>query len=208
MSDEPESVAEEIEKLRATGRGDPVPARDAAGLLPPPPQPAVSPAPTAPEAVPAAAVPSRPDGAAVNASWDVAAVEAAGGLRGRLQHWIRGLVRPLVEAQTSFNARQVQLDNQILEYLDARFDATHRHYDQVLGLYGRHLQDADRRHVLLEKEVVAHVHDLVKRIDLVLAHGERTRVDLESSLRIVRARLEQMEERLARAARSDAGRDC
>jgi hypothetical protein len=208
MSDEPESLAEEVERLRAAGAGGPVPARDAADLLPSPPQPTVSPAPAAPATEPAAAVPSRPDGAAVNESWDLAGVGAAGGLSGRLQRWIRRLMRPLVEAQTSFNARQVQLDNQLLEYVDARFDATHRHYDQVLGLYGRHLQDADRRHVLLEKEVVTHVHDLVKRIDLVLAHGERTRVDLESSLRMVRARLEQMEERLVRVTKSDAGRDC
>jgi hypothetical protein len=207
MSDEPESLAEEVERLRAGAAGEPVPARDAADLLPSPPRPTVSPTPEVPATEPTATVPARPDGTAINESWDLAAVGAAGGLSGRLQRWIRRLMGPLVEAQTGFNARQVQFDNRMLEYLDARFDATHRHYDQVLGLYGRHLQDADRRHVLLEKEIVAHVHDLVKRIDLVLAHGERTRVDLESSLRMVRARLEQMEERLARVTSSDAGRD-
>ena len=40
---------------------------------------------------------------------------------------------PVLEAQVAFNAQQVQLDNELLDYVDARLAATHRHYDAVLG---------------------------------------------------------------------------
>jgi hypothetical protein len=96
-----------------------------------------------------------------------------------------------LDAQVSFNARQVQLDNELLAYIDARLEATHRHYDAVLGGYGRHMEDIDKRHLILQEELVAHVHDLVKRIDLVLSESERGRLSLEFALRDLRARLEQ-----------------
>jgi hypothetical protein len=98
----------------------------------------------------------------------------------------------------AFNARQVQLDNEILAYLEARFAATHRHYDAVLGMIGRHLADVDERHLILQEELVAHVHDLIQRIDLVLAEVERGRASAESALRDVRASLRLLEERLPR----------
>jgi hypothetical protein len=108
------------------------------------------------------------------------------------------LLAPRLEAQVAFNARQVQLDNEILAYLEARFAATHRHYDAVLGLTGRHLAEIDERHLILQEELVAHVHDLIQRIDLVLAEVERGRASGESALRDVRARLRLLEERLPR----------
>jgi len=100
------------------------------------------------------------------------------------------------DCQKAFNARQVQLDNEILEYIDRRFERTHRHYDRILGLYGRHLGEADERHMILQEELVAHVHDLVKRIDLVLSEGERGRLGLENALGEVRRRLDALSERL------------
>jgi hypothetical protein len=66
----------------------------------------------------------------------------------------------------------------------------------VLGHYGQHLTEIDQRHLILQNDLVAHVHDLVKRIDIVLAESERGRVSLEAGLRDVRARLVHLEERL------------
>jgi hypothetical protein len=63
----------------------------------------------------------------------------------------------------------------------------------VLGAYARHMQEIDTRHLILQEELVAHVHDLVKRIDLVLSHAERGRLGLEATLADVRARLAQLE---------------
>jgi hypothetical protein len=144
-----------------------------------------------PEAVPA---PARPDNTAVNASWQT--VKPPAGLRGRIGRLLLRLLAPSFEAQVAWNARQVQLDNELLEYLDARFAATHDHYDRVLGLYGRHLNDVDERHLILQEELVAHVHDLVGRVDLVLGEAERGRLGLESALRDLRTRLLQLEARV------------
>jgi hypothetical protein len=104
----------------------------------------------------------------------------------------------LFEAQVAFNSRQVQFDNETLAYLEARLAETHRHYDEVLGLHGRHMAEIDERHLILQEELVAHVHDLVKRIDLVLAEAEKGRLSLEFALRDVRARVAKLEERLSR----------
>jgi hypothetical protein len=103
-----------------------------------------------------------------------------------------------LDAQVSFNSRQVQLDNETLAYVEARFAQTHRHYDDVLGVHGRHMAEIDERHLILQEELVAHVHDLVKRIDLVLAEAEKGRLSLEFALRDVRARVAKLEERLSR----------
>ena len=96
-----------------------------------------------------------------------------------------GSSRPRLAAQVEWNAKQVRLDNEILDYVDARLAATHRHYDAVLGHTGRHLGEIDERHMILQEELVAHVHDLVKRIDLVLAEAEKGRLGLEHGLRDV-----------------------
>jgi len=109
------------------------------------------------------------------------------------------LLRPHFEAQQAFNARQVQLDNDILRYLEERSTATHRHYDKILGIYGRRLEEADERHIILEDELAKHVEDLVRRIDLVLAEGERGRLSLEHELRDLRRRLEELQSALGRS---------
>jgi len=188
--DERKRVAEELRRVREA-------VRERALLVPaaPAPAPAVrEPAPVPREAEPPTPEPARPpDGSAVNAAWDTSQAATRGGLLGRL---VKRLLAPILEAQTAFNARQVQLDNELLAHLDTRFDATHRHYDRVLGIHSRHMEDIDERHLILQEELVAHVHDLVKRIDLVLAEAEKGRLSLEFALQDIRARLVRLEERL------------
>jgi len=105
---------------------------------------------------------------------------------------------PTLDAQVAWNSSQVRFDNELLAYVDARIDAVPRHYDAVLGVHGRHMGEIDERHLILQEELVAHVHDLVKRIDLVLSTAERGRLSLEFALRDVRTRLARLEERLRR----------
>ena len=119
--------------------------------------------------------------------------------KGLLARLLMHLVGPTLDAQVSFNSRQVQLDNALLEYLDRRFAHTHQHYDDVLGVHGRHLQEIDERHLILQEELVAHVHDLVKRIDLVLSRAEREGSSLRYDLRDLRARIARFEQRLGDA---------
>jgi hypothetical protein len=135
--------------------------------------------------------PTPPDGTPVNESWDKEP-QAPRGLRGVLFRLLDRVLRPRSEAQQVFHAHQVQLDNEILRYLEERLGSTHRHYDRILGAYGRRLDEADARHVTLEKELVGHVEDLIRRIDLVLARGERGRLSLEHELKDVRRRLEEL----------------
>jgi hypothetical protein len=159
------------------------------------------PSPTAvdPVAVPhAPGGPVRPDNAAVNRLWSLPLGDPPRGFGGRLFGFLRRALAPLWEAQASFNSRQVQLDNEMIAYLEARLALTHRHYDEVLGVHGRHMAEIDERHLILQEELVAHVHDLVKRVDLVLAEAEKGRLSLEFALRDVRARLSKLEERLSR----------
>ena len=149
------------------------------------------PVPAEPAPPPRAELP-RPDNSDLNRLWDVGAAEGRRGLWGRLAD---RLLRAFRERQQAFNARQVQFDNELLAHLEARLHETHRHYDAVLGLHARHMAEVDERHLILQEELVAHVHDLVKRIDLALAEGEKGRLGLESALRDLRARLKQLEER-------------
>jgi hypothetical protein len=138
--------------------------------------------------------PERPDASEINRLWQVQPTRELRGIRGLLGRLLRGLLGPSFEAQVAFNSRQVQLDNAVLEYIDARLARTHAHYDGVLGGYGRHLGETDERHMILQEELVAHVHDLVKRIDLVLSEAERGRLGIEFALSEVRARLLRLEE--------------
>ena len=182
------------EGVRDRALGDP-----GVGALPPPVV-------RTPEAVrmerasPPPAAPARPDNTAVNAAWRIRSAAPPGGVRGRLARAVRALLAPVLEAQETFNSRQVQLDNELLDYVDARLAATHRQYDEVLGIHGRHMGEIDERHLILQEELVSHVHDLVRRVDLVLSEAERGRLGLEFALKDLRARVEVLEERL-RAAR-------
>jgi hypothetical protein len=187
-------AAEELRRIRESVRERALlePRTD---VLPEPRPTGVSAPPTPVVTSAAPAPPRRPDNAAVNATW-AALTAPPGGVRGFLARLLLRLLGPSLEAQKAWNASQVQLDNEILEYIDARADATHRHYDGVLGLHGRRMAEIDERHLILQEELVAHVHDLVRRIDLVLGESERGRVGLESALKDLRHRLERLEERL------------
>ena len=195
MSDDRERVADELRRIREEIRGRALEGPEAdAGLEPREPRPA-QPV-TSPERGPA---PTSPDAGALNELWNVQLALPRTGLKGVLARLVMRLVGPTLDAQVTFNSRQVQLDNALLEYLDRRFAHTHRHYDDVLGVHGRHLQEIDERHLILQEELVAHVHDLVKRIDLVLSRAERGGSGLRYDLRDLRARVARLEQRLGGA---------
>lgn len=193
-----EDVAAELRRVRESVRERALHAREAGEVLPPAlplrDQGRIEPE---VEADPVA-VPPRPDAGDVNAHWRAEATLLEHGLRGRLGRLLERLLHPRLAAQVEWNAKQVRLDNELLDYVDARLAATHRHYDAVLGRVGRHLGEIDERHMILQEELVAHVHDLVKRVDLVLAEAEKGRLGLEHGLREVKSRLLQLEERLGR----------
>jgi hypothetical protein len=193
-----EDVAAELQRVRESVRERALHPRAASDVLPP------ALAPRAIERIaPGGAAepvtsPPRPDTSEVNAHWRAEAPLPQGALKGRLARFVERLLRPRFAAQVEWNAKQVRLDNELLDYVDARLAATHRHYDAVLGHTGRHLGEIDERHMILQEELVAHVHDLVKRVDLVLAEAEKGRVGLEHGLRDVKSRLLLLEERLGR----------
>jgi hypothetical protein len=197
LSDERTRVAEELRRIREAVRERAL--LSETGTVPPPPESPRRPAAPVPEAAVEAppAVPP-PDGRAVNAGWDVRSAGRGAGLRGLLARIVLRALGPTLDAQVAWNSSQVRFDNELLAYVDARIDAVHRHYDAVLGAHSRHMGEIDERHLILQEELVAHVHDLVKRIDLVLSTAERGRLSLEFALRDVRTRLARLEERLRR----------
>jgi hypothetical protein len=146
---------------------------------------------------PAARLPEPPDGAAVNAVW-AAEAGGPGGVAGLLHRLLLRLLSPRFAAQRDFNARQVELDNQMLAYLGARFAATHENYDRLLGALGGRLDEIDERHRRLEAELQAHVRDVVERVDLVLEESTKGRLAGEFALEDLRARLARLEEALRR----------
>ena len=145
----------------------------------------------------AAALPEPPDGAPVNAAW-TAEPSAPAGAPGLVYRLLARLLSPRLAAQREFNARQVELDNQILAYLGARFAATHESYDLVLGALGRRLDEIDERHRRLEGELQAHVRDVVERVDLVLEEAGRGGLARDHALEELRARLARIEAALGR----------
>jgi hypothetical protein len=148
-----------------------------------PPSPAPEP--------PAPTLPAPPDAAPVNDAWRA---EPAGG--GVIRRWLERALRPRLDAQVAFNARQAQLDNALLEWLPARFAATHEHYDRLHHAATRRMNDIDERHMLLQERLVVHVHELVRRIDFVLEASERSRLSAEAELKRLVARIEELEKRL------------
>ena len=196
-------AASELRRIREGVREralvDPGPRAAAPPVLRTPEAPAME------RATPPAAPPPRPDNTAVNDSWRIRQVPPGGGFTGRLGRALRALLGPTLEAQEAFNSKQVQLDNELLAYVDARLEATHRQYDEVLGIHGRHMGEIDERHLIVQEELVAHVHDLVRRIDLVLGESERGRLGLELALKDVRARLARLEQLMASAGAGASG---
>jgi hypothetical protein len=197
MTDERERVAEELRRVADEAHRKALLDGGAPLEFAPLPVPAErQPLPRV-EAPPPMPLPAPPDPKAVNAAWK-AEPPPPRGFQRLIHRLLERIFRPRFEAQQAFNARQVQLDNETLTYLSERFAATHRHYDHVLGLYGRHIEEIDERHRMLQDELVSHVHDLVKRIDLVLAEVERGRLSREAVIEDLRGRVARLEEALQR----------
>jgi hypothetical protein len=195
---ERERVADELRRVRDAVR-DRALASPAAGSPLPEPREVKVPGPMPPETAPVPEPPrARPDNADLNDLWALKSTLEQGGLRRALTRGLGRLLSRLIDRQEAFNSRQVQFDNAILDYIDARVEAAHRHYDAVLGIHGRHMGEIDERHLIMQEELVAHVHDLVQRIGLVLGESERGRLGLELALRDVRARLLRLEEQLGK----------
>lgn len=143
--------------------------------------------------------PSPPDAVEVNAGWP-AEPRPRSGWRGWAERRLLRLLGPQLSAQRAFNAAQVRLDNALLKHLAERFEATHRHYDALLGDVGRRQEEADERHRLLEQELLRHVQDLVQRVDLVLVEANRDKHALRQGLEDLRSRLQRLEQALGRRA--------
>src|SRR5262245_2436270 len=193
MGDERERVAEELRRVRDEVRRRAHLGEDEALERPAARATVVGSPPASPPEADLPPAPSPPDAAPVNAAWQAEAAPRRG-LARVLSRIVERLLSPRLEAQVAFNSRQVQLDNELLAYLQARVEATHRHYDAVLGGVGRHLAEIDERHLILQEELVAHVQDLVKRVDVVLAEGERQRRALLAELRALEARVAALED--------------
>jgi len=150
---------------------------------------------------------TSPDREALNVLWNVSAPgaeEPAGTLarllrplRSPLARLVRFALRPVVERQVRMNSAQVRFDNEMVRYVDERFDRMSRHYDRVLGLHGRRMEEIDERHLILQQELIRHVHDLVARIELVFEAAEQNHLYLEGTLRETREELSRIAERLA-----------
>ncbi len=151
------------------------------------------------------ALPESPDREELNRLWNVdsAFAEGAGALA-RLLAPLRPLLRrlarfalgPVVERQVQMNSAQVRFDNELVRYVDERFDRMSRHYDRVLGLHGRRMEEIDERHLILQQELIRHVHDLVARIELVFEAAEQNHLYLEGTLREAREELSRISDRL------------
>lgn len=171
--------------------------------LPPYPLPAGSRAPLGGiEPVEPASEPRSPDRSKLNEIFDVSrALDAPPGgalgrilsrLRGPLRRVIRFALGPLIERQVEMNSAQVRFDNELVAYVDARLDRMSSHYDKVLGLHGKRMEEIDERHLILQQELIQHVHDLVKRIEFVFETAEQNHLYLEGDLREVRERVREL----------------
>ncbi len=149
--------------------------------------------------------PARDD---LNSLWNVAGAKPQGFLGKLFSTWRRLLQRfalgPVVERQVQMNSAQVRFDNEVIEYVDARLDRMARHYDEVLGLHGKRMEEIDERHLILQQELIRHVHDLVERIEFVFETAETNHLQIDASLRETREELKDLVKRLETlAATSD-----
>jgi hypothetical protein len=150
--------------------------------------------------------PASPDRKSLNEQWNVARAFDAPprGLLGRLfaplrkpiQRVIRYALGPFVEHQVEMNSAQVQFDNDIVAYMDERMDRLVAHYDHVLGQHGKRMEEIDERHLILQQELIQHVHDLVKRIDFVFETAEQNHLYFEGFLRELREELGELASRM------------
>lgn len=141
--------------------------------------------------------PARDD---LNALWNVASAPSPGFLGkliSPLRRWAqRLLLGPVVERQVQLNSAQVRFDNEVVEYMDARLDRMGQHYDRILGLHGKRMEEIDERHLILQQELIRHVHDLVERIEFVFETAETNHLQVDSALRETREELKDLVNRL------------
>ena len=136
--------------------------------------------------------PPPPDLRPVNDSWPAGAPGAVGAIAALID----GSRERNRGAQVKFNSDQVQLDNALVAWTADHFAATHKHYDGVIAQMQNRMDDIDTRHRELSRELVRHVHEMARRIDLTLGEGEKGRVSHEAALRSLRERLRFLEEKL------------
>lgn len=135
--------------------------------------------------------PAPPDLRPVNESFRTSADRPPGALRALVDG-----SEKTRQAQERFNADQVRLDNALVAWTADHFAATHKHYDAVIGQMQKRMDEIDLRHRELERELIRHVHEMARRIDVVLGEGEKGRVSHEAALRSLRERLRELEEKL------------
>jgi hypothetical protein len=150
--------------------------------------------------------PVSPDRRALNENWDISTAldsrpqgrlgRLLAPLRKPIQRIVHFALGPLVERQVEFNSAQVKFDNELVTYLDRRLDQISVHYDHVLGLDGKRMEEIDERHLILQQELIQHVHDLVKRIDFVFETAEQNHLYLEGFLRELREELQGLASRI------------
>ncbi len=141
--------------------------------------------------------PARDD---LNSLWNVAHAKPPGFLGKLFSPWRRLLQRfalgNVVERQVQMNSAQVRFDNEVVEYMDARCDRIARHYDRVLGLHGKRMEEIDERHLILQQELIRHVHDLVARIEFVFENAETNHLQVDGALRETREEVKDLAKRL------------
>ena len=142
--------------------------------------------------------PISPSRERLNELWDLSrALDTPSGIvRGLLRRVLRFAWGPLMDRQVELNSGQVQFDNELVEYIDHRLDRISAHYDHVLGLYGRRMEEIDERHLILQQELIRHVHELVKRIDFVFETAEQNHLYLEGMLREAQEKLRDIARRM------------
>ena len=142
----------------------------------------------------AANPPVSPDRSELNRTWDIATSafihtpprtfwRLLSPVRAILLRFYRFLLGPLLEKQTRWNSAQVRFDNELVAYLDERMDQMGANYDRILGLYGKRMEEIDERHLILQRELIRHVHDLAQRIEFVFENAEQNHLYLEGMLR-------------------------
>ena len=141
-----------------------------------------------------ASSPARDD---LNALWNVASAQPPGFLGRLFRRFLqRFALGPVVERQVHMNSAQVRFDNEVVAYVDARLDRMGRHYDRVLGLHGKRMEEIDERHLILQQELIRHVHDLVERIEFVFETAETNHLQVDGVLRETREELKELAKRL------------
>ncbi len=162
-------------------------------------------------------MPVSPDRSLLNERWDVSAALVSppqgklgrlfAPLRGPVQRILRFALGPFVERQAELNSAQVKFDNEFVDYVDKRIDHLSVHYDEILGLHGKRMEEIDERHLILQQELVQHVHDLVKRIDYVFETAEQNHLYLEGFLREIREELVELGTRVSKSLSSNEARE-